>query len=79
MSNLGELDMEKEKKMLLNVMFEQRCIRCKGFVFLVHSRKISNNKFYGLIICPDCKTENKSSFYINRSVAIKKESPVKLS
>lgn len=58
--------MKKIEKSLLNVVFKQRCIRCKGFVFLIHTEKVNEKMIEGVITCPDCRVKNTAHFYLNR-------------
>lgn len=57
--------MKQIEKRFLDVVFKQRCVSCKGFVFLVNTEEVCEKKVEGIIICPDCKTKSKMCFYVN--------------
>ena len=57
--------MKQVEKSLRDVVFRQRCIRCKGFVFLIHTVQVNEKKIEGVITCPDCRLKNTAYFYLN--------------
>lgn len=52
------------KEKLMNIMFNQRCINCKGFVFVINFHIVDQSKVEGLIVCPECKIKQKSYFLL---------------
>ncbi len=53
------------KEKLVNIMYNQRCISCKGFVFLVNFEVVGRESISGMIVCPECKTNEDCVFYLN--------------
>lgn len=47
--------MKQAEKSFRDAVFKQRCIRCKGFVFLIHTEKVNEKMIEGVITCPDCQ------------------------
>lgn len=52
------------KEKLLDIMFEQRCVGCKGFVFLINFEVQKDHRINGTIVCPECRKKSVVSFII---------------
>lgn len=50
--------MEDVQGKLNAILFYQRCIKCRGFIFLMNFTLV-DTKIECMIICPDCKLKDK--------------------
>lgn len=51
------------KEKLMDIMFYQRCITCKDFVFLINFRVEEKGRVSGTIACPECR-KNSAVYFI---------------
>lgn len=49
---------------LMDNMFNQRCVSCKGFVFLINFKVEEKGRISGMIACPECRKSGTAYFII---------------